>query len=146
MTYLLHNGNRTGLRLASDLDRMIDSAMAALPGWDLHYPAVDVRETGEGYILEAELPGLGESDVNVRVEDNLLILESTASENRESAANDRPEHLQRERRRRAFRRSFSLPKDVDREKIEAIFTNGLLVLSLHKRPEAKPRRIEITRG
>jgi HSP20 family molecular chaperone IbpA len=52
-------------------------------------------------------------------------------------------YLLKERKGTAFSRSFVLPKDVDREKIEASFKNGLLTLTLHKSPVTQPRAIEV---
>jgi HSP20 family protein len=113
--------------------------------WDA-FPAVDVREEDERYVLEAELPGRTESDVSVRVEESLLVIESVQPSDEQQKNEADATYKQRERRQRPFRRAFSLPKDVDRDAINAVFTNGLLVLTLGKLPEAKPREIKIERA
>ena len=147
MAYLVNSGRRNGLQsglpLSSDFDRVMDRVFGAQPRWDLQFPAVDVREEDDKYVLEAELPGLTEEDVSVRIEDSLLVIES---EKKDEETNEGPSYLFRERRQKSFRRTFSLPKDVDRESIEALFTNGLLVLTLSKVPEAKPRQIKIKKA
>ena len=104
------------------------------------YPRVDVREDEERYTLEAELPGLTEKNIEVKVEDNLLTI-SSASDRED---NEGPVgYVLQERRHHSFSRSFVLPKDVDRENIDAGFSNGLLKLSLDKAPEMKPKTIEV---
>jgi HSP20 family protein len=103
------------------------------------FPAVDVREENERYVIEVELPGFTQSDVDIQVKEGVLSIASidaSEDEDNQESANGR-------RRSREFNRRFSLPKDVNREAIEAAFTNGLLIISLNKQPEAQPRKIEI---
>jgi HSP20 family protein len=103
-------------------------------------PAVDIREENDRYILEANLPGLSEKDVEVRVEDNYLTLSSRiTSEKTEGGI----KYLMRERGESFFERSFILPKDSDREKIEAHFKNGVLTLSIGRAEALKPRLIDV---
>ena len=103
-------------------------------------PKVDVRENDGSYVLEAELPGLKEKDIEVKVDDNLLTISSKKEDEKEEK---REGYIIRERRRHSFARSFVLPKDVDRDSIEANFSDGLLSLTLNKIPEAKPKMIEV---
>ena len=103
------------------------------------FPAVDVREESEQYVIEVELPGYTQNDVDIQVKEGVLSIASievSEDEDNQESANGR-------RRRRAFNRQFSLPKDVNREAIEAAFTNGLLIITLNKQPEAQLRKIEI---
>ncbi|MFA6506774.1 MAG: Hsp20/alpha crystallin family protein [Treponemataceae bacterium] len=104
-------------------------------------PAVDVRENTEGYLVEAELPGATEKDINVRVENRTLVIESLKEEKTEKKEEDR--YVIRERRASSFSRSFTLPEDADAESVQATFKNGVLELEIKKRPEAKPRSIEV---
>ncbi len=126
--------------LLEDMDRFFDSFITATPQQAVNSPAVDIREEEDRYVLEAELPGLNEKDVDVKVEENLLTLSSSREENHEEKKNG---YLIRERKAASFNRSFVLPKDVDRERIEARFRNGLLTLTIPKNPKDQPRRIEI---
>ena len=126
--------------LIGDFDRVMDSFFADAPVWKSRTPAVDVREEEGRYVLEAELPGLSEKDVEVKVEENLLTLLSAKSEEKEEK---RDGYLMRERCSSSFQRSFVLPKDVDKDNIHAKFKNGLLVLEMHKKPEVQPRSIQI---
>jgi HSP20 family protein len=105
-------------------------------------PVVDVQERDDAYILEAELPGMSDKDVEVRVEGNVLSISSQKEERKEEA---RGGYMRRERRSRSFHRSFRLPDDVQHEKIEATFKNGLLTLTLPRSgpKKEKGRRIAI---
>ncbi len=104
-------------------------------------PAVDVREDADGYTVEAELPGLTEKDISVKVEDRTLTIESVKEEKTEKKEENR--YVLRERRASSFSRSFTLPEDAEVDGIEASFKNGILAVSIKKRPESKPRSIEV---
>ena len=101
---------------------------------------MDVRETDAEYLMEVELPGLTEKDVEVKLENTLLTISSTKDEKKEEKKNG---YVLRERRSAHFSRSFVLPEGVDNEKIAAEFKNGILKLSFPKAPAAKPKTIEV---
>ncbi|MGA2976663.1 MAG: Hsp20/alpha crystallin family protein [Spirochaetia bacterium] len=103
-------------------------------------PPVDVRETDAEYLMEVELPGLTEKDVEVKLDNTLLTISSNKNEKKEEKKNG---YVMRERRSSQFSRSFVLPESVDREKIGAEFKNGILHLSFPKAPAAKPKTIEV---
>jgi HSP20 family protein len=126
-----------------DWSRMLDNFFDDTPVWNARVPSVDVRESEDGYLMEAELPGLTEEDVELKIEDNILTLSSRKAESKEE---DKNGYLIRERRSAEFCRTFVLPKDVDRENIKAEFKNGLLAVSIPKAPEAKPRKIDVKVG
>ena len=123
-----------------DWDRMLDNVFEGTPVWRTRTPAVDVRESEDGYLMEAELPGLTDKDIDLKIEDNILTLSSRREESEEESKDG---YLIRERRSAEFCRTFVLPKDVDREKIKAEFKNGLLAVSIPKAAEAKPRKIDV---
>ncbi|TFH04681.1 MAG: Hsp20 family protein [Spirochaetales bacterium] len=102
------------------------------------YPVVDIREDEDGYALDAEVPGFTRDDIEVKVEDILLTIQSVEpkpAEGEDAPVTRRP--------RRSFMRSFVLPRDVDATGITAEVVNGILTLSLPKRAETKARSIEI---
>jgi len=122
-------------------------------------PSVDVRETEKAYFLEAELPGLEEKDIEVRLDNNTLTIESKKEEERKipeqtsacaceesatSTGTDR-NYLIRERRFSSFSRSFRLPENADPEGISASFKNGILSLEINKKAEAQKRVIQISK-
>ncbi len=123
-----------------DWNGLLDNFFTDTPVLSARTPVVDVREQENEYLMEAELPGLTEKDIELKVEDNILTLSSKKEESKEEKKNG---YLIRERRNHEFARTFVLPKDVDREKIKAEFKNGLLVVNIPKRPGAKPRKIDV---
>jgi HSP20 family protein len=123
-----------------DWDGLLDNFFTDMPVWNARTPAVDVREAEDEYLMEVELPGLTDKDIELNVEDNILTLSSKKEQEKEEKKNG---YLIRERRKHEFARTFVLPKDVEREKIKAEFKNGLLVVNIPKKPEAKPRKIDV---
>ena len=107
---------------------------------NVHYPKVDVKEGKKQFVIEAELPGLTEKDIDVKVENNLLTISSKKSEEKEEKKDG---YIIKERRASAFCRAFTLPDHVDSEKIEANYKNGLLTLVIPKTKEANHKEIEI---
>ena len=104
---------------------------------------MDIVEEKDRILLTAELPGFKESDVEVQMEGNVLTLRGERKS--ETEKEGRTFHRM-ERSYGQFVRSFTLPNNVDRERIKASFANGLLQIELPKREEAKPRQIKITAG
>ncbi|AEJ18413.1 Hsp20/alpha crystallin family protein [Gracilinema caldarium] len=129
-----------------DFDRLINSFFGESPmtpartSLSSRVPAVDVRETDEGYVLEAELPGYDEKSVEVHVDGQVLTIESKKDESKEEKKGS---YLIHERYSESFRRSFTLPDDVDSDSITATFKNGLLTLNIKKRPESRRKLIKI---
>ncbi|MBN1835409.1 MAG: Hsp20/alpha crystallin family protein [Spirochaetales bacterium] len=123
-----------------DWSSMLDNFFEGEPVWNTRCPAVDVREDEDGYRMEAEIPGLTDKDIDLKIEDNILTLSSRKDEAGEEKKDG---YLIRERRSAEFCRTFVLPKDVNRDQIKAEFENGLLVVTLPKAPEAKPRKIDV---
>ena len=103
-------------------------------------PPVDVRETKDSLEIAAELPGLDPKNVEVSVENGVLTLKG----NRQFEKAMEGETYHRvERAYGMFERSFTLPTNVDAEKIQASFQHGVLHLTVPKREEAKPKSIAI---
>ena len=107
-------------------------------------PSVDVRDTENAYILEAELPGFDEKDIEVHVDNNTLTIESKKEE--ETKEENGQSYLIRERRVSSFSRSFKLPENADAEGITASFKNGILSLEINKKAEAQKRLIQISKS
>jgi len=103
-------------------------------------PAVDIYETENELVLTAELPGVEEKDVEIKIEDNTLSLKGERKFEKET----REENYHRiERAYGSFYRSFSLPNYVDQEKISAEYENGLLKIHMPKKAEVKPKKVKI---
>ncbi len=127
----------TWSRLPRLFDEMFDgslwqTAAGALP--------VDIRQEGDNWIIEAEMPGLNKEDVNITAENGVLTIGGKyATESK----NENAQYHLRERRTGEFSRSFRLPKTADTENVAAELANGVLRLTIPTKEEAKPRRIEL---
>jgi len=104
-------------------------------------PAMDLIETGEHFVLRADLPGMDQDDIQIELEDGTL----TLSGERKAEHESKNEGFYRvERAFGAFSRSLALPKGVDPEGVSASFDRGVLEVRIPKPEERKPRRIEIS--
>ena len=108
-------------------------------------PAVNVEETKSELVLSAELPGLGQDDISIELENNVLSISGEKSEERTEGDEERRYHLW-ERRYGTFQRSFTLPRTVQADKIRAVFDNGILRIHLPKQEEAQGRKIAIEKA
>jgi HSP20 family protein len=106
-------------------------------------PAMDLVESGDHFVLRADLPGLSEGDVKIELEDTTL----TISGERKAEHESRDEGYYRlERAFGTFSRTLQLPKGIDPEAVSASFDQGVLEVRIPKPEERKPRRIEIGEG
>jgi HSP20 family protein len=108
-------------------------------GWA---PAVSIEETKDELLVLAEIPGISPADVEVEIENGILTLRGTKEAVREE---DHRYHLE-ERRFGSFLRSFTLPRGVSQEGIDATVQDGVLRIRLPKVQEAKGRKVEIRTG
>jgi HSP20 family protein len=103
-------------------------------------PAVDIFETESELVMSAEIPGIDEKDIEIKLEDNTLTLKGERKFEKET----REENYHRiERSYGSFYRAFTLPNSVDLDKIHAEHENGILKITLPKRQELKPRNVKI---
>ena len=106
------------------------------------YP-VDMREDDENIYVEAELPGYKKDEINVTLEKGVLQISAERS-NVLDENETKGTQLIRERRWARYFRSFTLPTPVSEGNVKATFEDGVLHLTLPKRPEVKPRRIAVS--
>ncbi|CAN5291582.1 Hsp20/alpha crystallin family protein [soil metagenome] len=106
-------------------------------------PSVDIFENKDQIVLEAELAGMKPEEVVISIENNLLTL---YGERRFEKKDEQDNFHRVERSYGSFTRSFTLPLTVSSENTNAEFENGILRLTLAKREESKPRRIQINIG
>jgi HSP20 family protein len=112
----------------------------ALQAWA---PAVDITERKDGYLVEAELPGIGAEDLEITFQDGLLTIQGE----RHPVGGTPGEKVHRaERRYGAFRRSITLPSHVQADKIEASAHDGVLQILVPKAAEAHAKRISVRAG
>ena len=103
-------------------------------------PAMDLLETGDHFVLRADLPGMSEEDVNIELEDSTLTISGERKSEHESSEEG---YYRVERASGSFQRSLTLPKGVDPEAVTASFDRGVLEVRIPKPEQRKPRRIEI---
>jgi len=101
-------------------------------------PEVDIHETADGYLLHAEMPGVGKDGLEVTVDNNQLTIEG-----RRNTVPEPGEVIFRESRDANYRRVFELNPAVDTSRIAAKVEQGLLTLRLPKAERVKPKRISI---
>jgi HSP20 family protein len=102
-------------------------------------PRVDIFENKDGYVLQAEMPGVNKEGLEVTLEGGELTL---AGRRAEAPAGLEPLH--RESRPYHYRRVFELDPDIDTARIEASITQGILTVRLPKAEQVKPRKITVT--
>lgn len=132
-------------RVLSNFDQYIDSFLGeSFPGRNTGYmPPVDIWETNEAYLLNMELPGRSDKEIQVHVEGRTLTI---MVEPAEADKKDETRYLLRERPNSAFSRSFQLPEDADLDAITADHKDGLLNMKIRKRSQSQKRTIEIGRS
>ncbi len=105
-------------------------------------PAVDVYETDDSVVVEADLPGIRKEDIELSVLENRLTISGSMRREREVSGEG---YYRRERQRGRFERTITLPVEVQAEKAKATFVDGVLTITIPKAPQArvKGRRIAI---
>ena len=154
------SGGRSPLGLARDpfgsfrreMDRLFDDFFTPTEGRtfapsavaESMWPRIDVEETDKAYVVTAEVPGLDEKDIELNLRENLLTI---SGEKREERQDQKRGAAYAERFYGQFRRTIPFDIEVDEDKVDAKFKNGVLTVSLPKsqKPEAKARRIEVKR-
>jgi len=103
-------------------------------------PSVDIYETETDLVLTAEVPGIDEKDIEIRIEDNTLTVKGERKLEKET----KEENYHRiERSYGSFQRSFALPAYVDHDKVQAEQQDGVLKITMPKKLEVKPRKVKI---
>ena len=106
-------------------------------------PPVDIYEDEHNITLKIEVPGIDEKDIDVRIENNTLIVHGERKIEKE----EKEENFRRvERQYGSFTRSFTLPNSVDPGQVSANYDNGVLKIKLAKKSEAKPKQIKVNVG
>ncbi|MCQ2603714.1 MAG: Hsp20/alpha crystallin family protein [Spirochaetia bacterium] len=141
----------------TDIMTMRPMHKAATPFWDTFFddffapaetaktksrvPLTDITETPSEYIFETEFPGFTQEELEVKMDKNRLTLKAEKKTSAEQTENKA--HYIMSERQESYFRSFSMPEDIDAEKIKATFENGLLRLEVPKKEKELPRTIKI---
>ncbi len=110
-------------------------------------PSVDIRELDSAYVMEADLPGFSENEIDISLKDRVMTLSSIHSEENEEEKKDdeKQSYIMKERSLSQFIRKFSLPDDIEEEEVSANFKNGVLTVNIPKRAERQAKKIEINK-
>ncbi len=100
-------------------------------------PAVNVKQDEKQYSIEMSIPGYSKKEINIALKDNKLVISSDIDKSTKDT------YKLKEFSYGAFNRSFNLPKDANQEDIDAKVANGILHLTIGKKPEAAPKQITI---
>lgn len=122
------------------LDSMLSNRFSG-DGWDV-FPKTNVIENETDYVLQLAVPGMNKEHFSINVEKDILTLSAGNEENTNQDVN----FLRREFDYATFTKSFTLPEDVDSDKISASYENGILTINLGKKESAipqPPRKIEV---
>jgi len=103
-------------------------------------PAVNIKESDQGYVVEMAVPGMEKADFKLNLENNMLCI---ASEKESESEKTEDNYSRKEFSYQSFSRSFSLPDSVDEGKIDAKYENGVLIINIPKKEEAKPKPARI---
>jgi HSP20 family protein len=157
MLNLVKRENRDVTRSATpehrlDPFRMMDALLRWDPfrgdwggvGQNLEFvPRFDVKETQDAYVINADLPGVKDEELNVSLNGNLLSISGTREEEHREEGES---YYAMERSHGSFARSFTMPDGVDAESVTADLKQGVLTVRIPKKPEAQPKRIAIGKG
>jgi len=114
--------------------------------WDTHGPRVemvpiDILQKKDELVVRADLPGFKKADLDINIEHGVLNISGSRKPEKDE---EKAEHYTTERPFGSFSRSFTLPFDIDPDKVSAKLDNGVLEIRLPKSEQAKPRQIDIT--
>ena len=131
------------------LGRLFNGSQTQDGGARLAPYGVDIREDGDHFYVEAELPGFKKDDIDITLENQTLTISAERSEQSKNGQGNGGggaggELLLHERRYRRFLRSFTLPPTVDDQTVNAKLADGVLTITLNKREEVKPRKIAVS--
>lgn len=103
------------------------------------YPAIDVEDTPDAYLVKADVPGYSKDDLGIELDGNTVTIKGNTIAEK---GTDSPDLIYQERRVGEFRRTLTLPRDIDAEHAEATFNNGVLEIRLPKAGK-RGRRLSI---
>jgi len=126
--------------LNRDLSRLAGRLFAPISEDEWVPYGVEISEDDKNVYVEVELPGVKSEDLDVTLEGGILTIRG---EKREEHEDDKRQYHLRERRYSKFVRSFRLPATVDESKVSAELKDGVLHVTIEKRPEAQPRKIPV---
>jgi HSP20 family protein len=130
-----------------EMERMMEDV--DVPGWRpvlaamSRYPAIDVKEEDDKYVVKADLPGIGKEDVNVMIGEGVLDISAKRESDEET---EKEGYIRKERGYINYNRRLVLPEDASEDDVEAAMDEGVLTLTIKKKrlPEQeKKKKVEV---
>ena len=144
MAIVRYNPFRELRTMQEQMNRLLDMAWNKEAGEELKegiwQPPVDIYEDEESVVIKAEVPDIDQKDIEVRIEDNTLTLKG---ERKLDQTVKKDNYHRVERYYGAFQRSFSIPPNIDQDKVKATCDRGVLTVILPKKAEKKPKQITV---
>ena len=147
MTVVRYNPNRGYLSMQDTMNSLVnalfnsDSSELVSRTGEMA-PRMDLKETEEEFIAKLTMPGLDKNDIDISITDGVLTVKGETQEEEEKE-DEKGTWLVREHRHCSYFRSVRLPSEVEAEKAEAEYRNGVLTLTLPKAEEVKPKSIPV---
>ncbi len=144
MTLVRYNPKRVVSSVDRDFDTVFDSFFKA-PVFRSEYncdfmPRIDIVEEKDSISLQIELPGMKKDEIKVVVEDGAL---TVSGERKQETRDEDTNYIRVERDHGSFSRSFTLPENIDSERVSAEYKDGLLHITMQKTEKAKPKEIAV---
>lgn len=131
-------------QLQQEMNRLFEESLGGTPLEPIFrregYPTLDMFETKDEIVIRADLPGMKQSDIDVSVSNNTLLIQGERKEEKETKEEN---YYKRERRYGAFKRSMPLPPGVKMEQIKASYRDGVLEVRFPKPEEARAKQVKI---
>jgi len=132
--------------LQDQMNRLFDTSLVRFPefgtpeGATFWTPALDMHETKDDLVVQCELPGMKLEDISVSLRENTLTIDGERKQTNETKEDN---YYRMERWYGKFHRAVELPTLVEGEKVHAAYENGVLKVVMPKRPEVKPKQIQV---
>ncbi|HEX9024235.1 MAG TPA: Hsp20/alpha crystallin family protein [Geobacteraceae bacterium] len=144
MAIVKYNPFRDLRAMQEQMNRLLDMAWNREGGEELRegiwQPPVDIYEDENTVVIKAEVPGVDQKEIDIRIEDNTLTIRG---ERKHSQEVKKENYHRVERFYGTFQRSFSLPHTINQEQVKATCEQGVLTITLPKREEKKPKQINV---
>jgi HSP20 family protein len=144
MTLVKWEPFRDLMAMQDRMTRLIDETLSRIWKEDMAQgvwsPPVDILERGDEVVLKADLPGVTQNEIDIRVEEGTLTIQGERKFVKESSEEN---YVQIERPYGTFRRTFSIPRTIDQESIKASYKDGVLRIILPRKQEIQPKQIVV---
>lgn len=147
MTFVRYNPNRSYLSMQDTMNSLVNALFntdisAPESGNGEYAPRMDMKELDDAFVLKLTMPGIDKDDIDISITDGVLTIKGEMKEDEEKEG-ENAKWLVREHKHFAYYRSVRLPSEVQADKAEAEYKNGVLNLTLPKAEEVKPKSIPV---